>query len=974
MARVHIALAGLLLSLLVPSAVSAQAPKAPPEEPILRIEPGMHTAPIRGIGLDAACSLIATGSDDKTVRLWRFVRDHTALEPVRTLRVPIGAGNDGKVQSVGLSPDGRLVAVGFWAMTGGDNRLHVYDLVSGHMVFRSDVIYGGFGQLAFSRDGSRLVAGLLGDGKGVRVWNTKSWALIGSDTDYNGKDAYGVAFDAAGRLFTGSYDGHLRRYELGQDGTYKLTGKVLTAPGATPFRIAIHPSGDRVAVGYSRGTSVDVFDARTMTRVLSAQAGSKDAGDLSTVGWSIDGRRLYGAGTYDVGGPNPLRMWDDGGKGKARDLLTGSLDTVMEVRPCGAGQNRDLVLFGSQDPAIGLLDGGGQRRLWQGSVIPDQRGKRSGHFFISADGRKVHFGLEEWSGTPVIFDFGSEQLIDGAVRPPDFAEALTSGVNVTDWINNYEPKLNGRKIELLPYEISRSLAITPDRQRLVLGTEWRLRAFKADGSPLWQRSTPAIAWGVNITRDGRLLVAAYGDGTIRWHRMSDGQELLALFVHKLDRRWVAWTPKGYYLASPGAESLIGWHLNRGWDKLADFVTADRFREQFARPDIVKLALELSDEDKAIDEANRRSRRSRTVEDVRAHAPPIIVIQKPTENASFRSREVTIEYYALSPTGQRITDVDVRINGNVLATRAPLPPTPRGGEPVRLTLSLPPQDVTVTLVAREGAKASEPAQLKLRWDGAKPGEVELPRLRALFVGNNGYTHKTLPKLGFAAKDAADLDRFFKSQQGKAYSRVETRLLTDAKRADVLEGLEWLEKGSEEGDINLLFLAGHGVTDEQQHYYFMTTDSDADRPRATGVSRDEILRTIRQRRGGMVVMLDTCHAGASQDTSGPSLSRVDMNRLANEIGDKTLGVFLYASALGRQLSEERSDWGRGGNGAFTAALLEGLSGGADREKLGHVDSDELALFVRRRVMTLTERRQEPVRMKPDAAPEMKLSLTR
>lgn len=974
MARVLIALVGFFATALLPQAASAQSTAAPPDRPILRIEPGMHTAPIRGLGVDATCSLIATGSDDKTVRLWRFGRGHTTLEPVRTLRVPIGSDNDGKIQAIGLSPDGRLVAVGFWAMTGGDNRLHVYDLVSGHLVFRSDIIYGGFGQLAFSRDGSRLAAGLLADGKGVRVWNTRSWALIGTDTEYTGKDAYGVAFDAAGQLFTGSYDGHLRRYAPGPDGNYRLTGKVLTAPGALPFRIAIHPAGDRVAVGYSRGTRADVFDARTLARVLSAQAGSQDAGDVSTVGWSADGRRLYGAGTYDVGGPNPLRAWDDGGRGKGRDLLTGSVDTVMDVRPCSAGANGDFMLFASQDPAIGLVDGSGKRRLWHESVIPDLRGKRSGHFFISADGRRVHFGLEEWSGTPVIFDFNSEQLIDGAVRPPELTEALTSGVNVTDWINSYTPKINGKQIQLFPYEISRALAITPDRQSFVLGTEWRLRAFKADGSPLWQRSTSAIAWGVNITRDGRLLVAAYGDGTIRWHRMSDGQELLALFVHKLDRRWVAWTPKGYYLASPGAESLIGWHLNRGWNRLADFVTADRFREQFARPDVVKLALELSDEDKAIEEANRRSRRSRTIEDVRAHAPPLIVIQKPTENASFRSREVTIEYYALSPTGQQITDVDVRINGNVLATRAPLPPTPRGGEPVRLTLSLPPQDVTVTLVAREGAKASEPAQIKLRWDGAKPGEVALPRLRALFVGNNAYTHKTLPKLGFAAKDAADLDRFFKSQQGKAYSKVETRLLTDARRADVLEGLEWLEKGSEEGDVNLLFLAGHGVTDEQQHYYFMTVDSDADRPRATGVSRDEILRTIRQRRGGMVVMLDTCHAGASHDSSGPSTSRVDMNRLANEIGDKTLGVFLYASALGRQLSEERADWGRGGNGAFTAALIEGLSGGADRENLGYVDSDELALFVRRRVLNLTERRQEPVRMKPDAAPEMRLSTIR
>jgi hypothetical protein len=37
-----------------------------------------------------------------------------------------------------------------------------------------------------------------------------------------------------------------------------------------------------------------------------------------------------------------------------------------------------------------------------------------------------------------------------------------------------------------------------------------------------------------------------------------------------------------------------------------------------------------------------------------------------------------------------------------------------------------------------------------------------------------------------------------------------VLRDAKRVDVIKGLTWLETESEEGDINLLFLAGHGTT--------------------------------------------------------------------------------------------------------------------------------------------------------------------
>jgi hypothetical protein len=58
--------------------------------------------------------------------------------------------------------------------------------------------------------------------------------------------------------------------------------------------------------------------------------------------------------------------------------------------------------------------------------------------------------------------------------------------------------------------------------------------------------------------------------------------------------------------------------------------------------------------------------------------------------------------------------------------------------------------------------------------------------------------------------------------------------------------------------------------------------------------------------MVVMLDSCQSGASADATVAMESPVDMNRLANELGDRTLGVFLYASALERQFSYEDASW--------------------------------------------------------------------
>ena len=53
--------------------------------------------------------------------------------------------------------------------------------------------------------------------------------------------------------------------------------------------------------------------------------------------------------------------------------------------------------------------------------------------------------------------------------------------------------------------------------------------------------------------------------------------MLAFFVDVEKKRWILWTPNGYYDAAPGAEDLIGWHVNRGPDKAADFFPLSRFR-------------------------------------------------------------------------------------------------------------------------------------------------------------------------------------------------------------------------------------------------------------------------------------------------------------------------------------------------------------------------------------------------------------
>ena len=66
----------------VSAALDAAIKACPDQRPFLRIEIGMHTAPISRIGVDDACRLLATASDDKTVRLWSLLTPALAISPL----------------------------------------------------------------------------------------------------------------------------------------------------------------------------------------------------------------------------------------------------------------------------------------------------------------------------------------------------------------------------------------------------------------------------------------------------------------------------------------------------------------------------------------------------------------------------------------------------------------------------------------------------------------------------------------------------------------------------------------------------------------------------------------------------------------------------------------------------------------------------------------------------------------------------
>jgi hypothetical protein len=112
----------LALSLVILSSLCAKAQNLY-ERPVLVVDPDMHTAPSKGAAADAAGRFLATGSNDKTVRIWS-ARDGKLL---RTIRMPAGPGHIGEINAVAMSPDGNIVAAGGWGEGPGGHAIYLFD-------------------------------------------------------------------------------------------------------------------------------------------------------------------------------------------------------------------------------------------------------------------------------------------------------------------------------------------------------------------------------------------------------------------------------------------------------------------------------------------------------------------------------------------------------------------------------------------------------------------------------------------------------------------------------------------------------------------------------------------------------------------------------------------------------------------------------------------------------------------------------
>lgn len=660
---------------------------------------------------------------------------------------------------------------------------------------------------------------------------------------------------------------------------------------------------------------------------------------IQNLNYSSDGKYISGAGFSGV-----IKIWDRSDF-KLTQKLTGHVGGVYAT---AFHPNGKLLASGGMDQSVRIWDlesGKEIRKIEDHQLIVSDVGfTPDGQYFISAS----------WDKTIRIYNAKTWELVH---------------------------ELKGHTNSIL------AMAISPDGKILASASGNNSVSQSDNNIRIWNIKSGVqicVLKGhvgnvneVTFDQETAHLISASDDGMIKIWNPLKCSEIATVLTLGMDD-FIIVTPEMYYMASKDALDYVSFRIN---NKLYPF---EQFDLKLNRPDIVSSRIGKTPSVLVNAYAaayQKRLKRMNFTEEMLGGEFSLPNIEIMTKNLplvtkasklSFKVR-ATDENYLLDRINVYVNDVPVyglygvdlrdvktkdityQIDANLMAGK---------------------NKVQVTVLNEKGAES-----LKETFEVIRETEA-LGDLYIISIGVSEYQNKQF-NLTYPAKDAKDVAQQFKNKA--IYQNVYTKELLNKEvtRENFQQLMAFLQSAGTE-DVVVLFIAGHGVLDEELNYYFGTHNMDFDDPGKKGLSYEEIegifykIKALKK-----LLIMDTCHSGEvdkdevektepsdvqigdvkfraagqgvrAKDAFGLENSYDLMQALFSDIRKGT-GATVISSAGGAEYAMESDEWK---NGLFTFCLLQGLvSNDADLNHDGEVLVSELRKYVYQEVSERSNGKQRP-----------------
>lgn len=935
------------------------------DAPQLMLETGGHLGIVRSVAFTTSTNRLVSAGDDKIIRVWDLASKRTEF----VLRGQAGPGKEGSITALAISPDDRWMAAGGWFSADGAlepccGDVRLYDLAQRKQVTLLKGHTDALTSLAFSSDGRFLLSG--GADKSAILWDVetrKALKTFSSQKKTAVTAVTSVGFAEGGATaVTADADGFVRLWNI-SDGIAKREYR-LNAPVTA---LAISPQGTLIAAGLANG-EIRKIDLR---QEAGQSTLAKLEGPVRTLVFGQDGTALLT--TCDCLDTSVRAV--DVKTGTSKSLYSGhdNVVTALALAPNGArvasagGEGHEIHIWSLDTGQRDIALAGIGTAVWQVA--------------FAKDGREVAWGTTDPcpellscpnKAAPLSFKLklpAQERPLGEpeAVRPGEEQSFLRARTSYSDAIlsartgeaskrrdDTLEIREKGKVRAVIQRDATSGFMhsaftfVAQGKQIVSGGAAGTLTLYDRDGRSIGSfiGHTDQIL-SVAATEDGNLLASASLDQTVRLWNVATRKLIITLF-QGLDSTWIAWTPGGYYTGSPGADHVVGWQINRGSERAADYVGADQLGQHLHRPDIVERALVLGSAEKAIEDAEGTHVK---LGELLGRSVPAFRITDPAGGSI--APEVAQVRLAIEANADPIKLVNVTVNGAQVARITP--PTGSGGiSPGDLNLDVPlykgHNDVRVALVNEVGERSET---IALNRDGQGFLD-ERGTLYVVAIGVDKYPglgNRCGPKgksgcdLRFAGDDARALADAVEQRLGRGHKSTVKRVLTNdgnpdnaPTTANILDAVDLFKK-AKENDTLVLFVAGHGVNDRGS-YRFLASDSEwigKSLRTSTVVTWFALQEALELAKGRRILVVDTCHSGNSYNP-----------RLGNAAYHAN--IIAYTATRFDQLSLEDESVG---HGLFTFAFLEAF----DSEKSSTSESlstKEMASYLARRVSELAKKR--------------------